>query len=611
MCAAIGLMMTRISQPERGSFRDFVHAFRVFAGLARWRFLMLPVLYVLVGVFDSIGIALFFPLLGQLDVGGPSADQQTSARIVVLLSRLHIGSFSAVLMVIVAVFLVKFIVIFGQQLVVARIARDVYRMLAVRILKGIAHASYATVYLQTSTGYIANALTREMQVFVAAFSHFAGTLASMILVVVYLGASLLLDARITVIGIVISVGMFTIFRTLTWMSRREGMVMTQEASVYQGGIIEFMGSYKYLKATHRIDAVVDRYTDTMRRMTHARFRLSMITGFLTAIPEPIAVLLVAAFSSVAVLRWHQPFAFTAVLLLLFYRMIMRLMALQSDWNSFFATSGALRVIPDVLSHTEHEREACGTRIAEPLVTGIALHDVYFAYGDRAAIASVSLQIPKHATIALVGASGAGKSTIVDLLTGVLQPTRGHLTYDGVPYAAMDIGSLRSRFGYVTQEITMFADTILANVSLWDPAPPAEVLSRVRAACAQAECRAFVEALPAQYATHVGDRGINLSVGQRQRIAIARELYANPDIMIFDEATSALDTESERTIQQSIEALKGSKTLVLIAHRLSTIRSADYIYAIDAGRVIEEGTFIKLYNDPSSAFRRMCDLQRVA
>ena len=156
---------------------------------------------------------------------------------------------------------------------------------------------------------------------------------------------------------------------------------------------------------------------------------------------------------------------------------------------------------------------------------------------------------------------------------------------------------------------MFRDTILANV-IGDAPMTAETLDRVRAVCAQAQCRAFIEALPQQYATDVGDRGMQLSGGQRQRIAIARELYRDPDILIFDEATSALDTESERLIQQSIESLQGSKTLILITHRLSTIRNADIIYVIDAGRVHEAGTFDALYQNSNSAFRRMCDLQRL-
>ena len=131
---------------------------------------------------------------------------------------------------------------------------------------------------------------------------------------------------------------------------------------------------------------------------------------------------------------------------------------------------------------------------------------------------------------------------------------------------------------------------------------------MRSVCERAYCTDFIEALPGGYDTVVGDRGINLSVGQRQRISIARELYREPEILIFDEATSALDTESEKYVQQSIDDIKGEKTLILIAHRLSTIRNADYIYVLDKGRVVEEGRFNELYGDENSKFYKMCMLQ---
>jgi subfamily B ATP-binding cassette protein MsbA len=160
---------------------------------------------------------------------------------------------------------------------------------------------------------------------------------------------------------------------------------------------------------------------------------------------------------------------------------------------------------------------------------------------------------------------------------------------------------------VTQEITMFNDTIAANVSFWDDRAPVGVRERVRAALHRASCD-FLDQLPSAEDTQVGDRGVNLSVGQRQRIAIARELYRDPDILIFDEATSALDSESEQAIQRSMEAMRGTKTMMIIAHRLSTIRHADHIVVIDDGRVAEEGTFRALYDRPGSLFRAMCDRQ---
>jgi len=207
----------------------------------------------------------------------------------------------------------------------------------------------------------------------------------------------------------------------------------------------------------------------------------------------------------------------------------------------------------------------------------------------------------------VGHSGAGKSTIVDLITGVLRPNSGRITVDGIDYSDLNRKSLRSMIGYVTQEIVMFNDNIRNNISLWDRDAP-DRDRRVELSAQKSYSDQFIAKLPAGYDSGLGDRGIKLSVGQRQRIAIARELYRNPQILIFDEATSALDTESENFIKRSIEDLKGNKTIIMIAHRLSTVKSADYIYVIDKGKVIEEGSFAALFENKNSKFYQMCQLQ---
>lgn len=602
------MSVERISQPVRGTIREFCGAFRPFLALAGWRFLVLPVLFLIAGLFDGIGIVLFFPLLEQLQIGAVPIGHGPLAAFAGILARLHLLSLHGLLFVLVAVFLLKFFVMFGQSVAIAAIARDIHRSLAHRLLTGIGHADYAKFYLHTSTGYIANALTRELQVFLAAFSHYAGMLAGSLLILVYLVLSFFIDARMTLIAVIAGSALFACMRSLTWVSRREGIAMTQAAGEYQNGIVEFMQQYKYLKTTNQFGAASAHLGHALMRMTQSRFRLSTIAGLITALPEPIAVMLVSAFLYVSVALWDQGFAFVVVLLLLFYRTMMRLMALQSDWNGFFAAGGALEVIRNALAAIDREREVHGVKSVGTIRYGMVLENVRFSYGDRFVLDGVTVRIPRRASVAFVGASGAGKSTLIDLITGVLKPTSGTMTFNGTSYADINLRILRDRIGYVTQEITMFRGSVFTNVAGWDAVVTDDIRARVRAVCAQAKCHAFITGLPQQYESDVGDRGIALSVGQRQRIAIARELYRNPEILIFDEATSALDTESERGIQQSIGALRGEKTIILIAHRLSTIRYADYIYVLDDGRVREEGTFDTLYGAPSSAFRRMCDLQ---
>jgi len=588
--------------------RDFFSYFRLFLSLAQWKFSLLLLLFLSVGLFDGIGIVMFFPLLEQMQVGSRAESNGLLDVFAAVLSWLGLSSFGGILMFIVVVFVFKFFASFGQTVAVTRIARDLYRELAQRLLVGISAADYAKMYLKTSTGFVANALTREIRVFLAAFSHYAGILAGAVFVLVYLAFSFLLDPWITLFAVVIGGLLFFALRTLTWISRREGIEVTRVSGVYQEVVVQFMQYYKYLKATHRFPRVAAHASTVVNEMTRAQEKLSVIGGFIHAIPEPIAVVVVAVLLYFSVGMWHGSFGLVAVLLLLLYRTVMRMMSLQSEWNSFFSASGALKVIPEMLDSIERDKEHTGTRVAEAMSLAIELKGVHYAYGEHLALRDVTVSIPRQSTVALVGMSGGGKSTLVDMVTGILQPDQGCVTYDGVSYKDLDLNTLRERIGYVTQEITIFNDTISQNITFFEPENGVEVRARVVDACERAQCRGFIEALPQQYETRVGDRGINLSVGQRQRIAIARELYRDPEILIFDEATSALDSESERAIQKSIESLKGSKTMILIAHRLSTIKHADRLYVIEQGRVVEEGTFTELYQNPQTRFRRMCDLQ---
>ncbi|WP_239061752.1 ABC transporter transmembrane domain-containing protein [Ideonella livida] len=209
--------------------------------------------------------------------------------------------------------------------------------------------------------------------------------------------------------------------------------------------------------------------------------------------------------------------------------------------------------------------------------------------ERPALQGLDLHVPAGTTVALVGASGAGKTTIVSTLLGFAEPTQGEVTLDGVPLSALRKANLRRQFAVVSQDIVLFDGSIADNVTYALPFDAARVESCLRAA----NLWDFVQSQPEGLRASIGTNGNRLSGGQRQRLAIARALYKDARIWIFDEATSALDTESERIVQQSIEQWQGRKTLILIAHRLSTVRNADCIHVLADGRVVEAGRHAEL------------------
>ena len=207
-------------------------------------------------------------------------------------------------------------------------------------------------------------------------------------------------------------------------------------------------------------------------------------------------------------------------------------------------------------------------------------------------------------MAIVGLSGAGKTTIINLLARFYEPTSGRVLVDGIDVRDVTLDSLRSRIGLVTQEIILFNETIRDNIAYGlDNAPDGSIVAAARAA----KAHDFIMQLPDGYATKIGERGGLLSSGQRQRLAIARALLKDPPILILDEATSALDSESEHLIQEALGNLRQGRTTVVIAHRLSTVRSADRILVIEAGRIAERGTHDELIRC-DGLYRKLYELQ---
>jgi len=284
--------------------------------------------------------------------------------------------------------------------------------------------------------------------------------------------------------------------------------------------------------------------------------------------------------------------------------------LGSFYTELLGALGATERVREILqTPTEVEEGAHRRRaVARRLNADVEFANVHFAYPTRPdveVLKGISLVLPAGKKVALVGQSGAGKSTIVQLLLQFHRPQRGDIRIGGVSIYDYNLSTYRSRLALVPQEVLLFGGTIRENISYGRPGAPEEAIIE---AARRANAWDFISRFPQGLDTVVGERGIRLSGGQRQRIAIARAILRDPDILLLDEATSSLDAESERVVQEALDHLMQGRTSLIIAHRLATVRSADLIYVLDKGCIVEQGTHEELSARPNGLYATLARLQ---
>ena len=301
------------------------------------------------------------------------------------------------------------------------------------------------------------------------------------------------------------------------------------------------------------------------------------------------------------------FANLLVSLLLFYRALAYLVTMQNSWNSFLGSSAGLDSIQNLnLEFSSYKEPQYQEKISQ--IKDIQVKDVSIIYDDKTVLQNINLNIKKNTSIAFVGESGAGKTTLANVICGLIAPHQGEIITNNHNIYKTDINHFREKVGYITQEPVIFNDTIFNNVSFWQEKNQKN-LAKFNQVMKLVSMEEFINGFSKKEDAPLGDNGVLISGGQKQRISIARELFKNVELLIMDEATSALDSETEKFIKDNIDMLHGKFSMIIIAHRLSTIKNVDIIYLLDKGKIIDYGPYNQLLQT-SERFKKMVELQHV-
>ena len=565
------------------------------------------------GLFNGVNTTLIVPIL--LQISGQEIELTGSPRIIQFLLSPFEGvperyRLIVMLLAVILTILLKNLTAYLRSLLTVVFNRSLTNTIKSEMFQTLMDSDL-DFFTKAKVGDLTKRLGSDTAQCIQTINGYVSLITQLIILSLFVSLLISISWRLTLISSLLIALIGVINQLFIRRSKRFGFFLNQEQRNYSIKVIETLSGIRLIKSVSSENREYTKLKELMLSLENIALKAKMNSALISPVNEVTSMITVISILLLGrYLFADQITNVSAILLtylLVLFRMLPMVSQINSSRNAIAKGSASFNMAVDLWRRDNKPIMKPGSIPFQKVKSQIHFYEISFSYpgNDNLVLKNVDISLPRGKTLALVGGSGAGKSTFADLLPRFYDPTSGCITIDGIDLREFDITSLRKKTGIVSQTTHLFNDTVKNNIIYASPdATEDEIIEAVR----QANAYDFIMDLPKQWDTQIGDRGVMLSGGQRQRLAIARALLQDPEILILDEATSALDTVSERLVQKAIDQLSRDRTVLVIAHRLSTIQNADQIAVLDQGKLVEIGTHSELLEKENGYYRHLYYVQ---
>ena len=576
----------------------------------RPQFTLTIIMGLLAGLFGGIGIGAIIPLFAFMSKAKDQsvAGDFVSEKLEYLFKIMHIEYNLFFLMaLIISLFILKALITYLSYYVNEKVATDYEKRTRQTLFRKALKADWPFL-LDQRVGHLESILTNDVYMSSGILTNINGVIMVSTSMLMYAVVALNISTPITLITLGLGIVLFILLKPFFYRIRKLSQDFGVISKTISHHVAEHMIGAKTVKSTASENMVIAKADQSTQELRDVRIKIALYNKAPGAFLEPIGLIFISIIFLFYFYRADASFnlASFAAIIYLVQKKISFMQGINTKLNSINEAIPHLKVALDFERSAQDHEESSGGPDFFVFEKELEIKNLSFAYNENIRVFdNLNLKIKRGEMVGLIGPSGTGKTTLVDLLLGLFQPGSGQILLDGNDMRNINMADWRKKIGYVSQDIFLLNDTIENNIKFYDDSITREEIDD---SAKMANIYNFIQELPQKFNTIVGERGIRLSGGQRQRIILARVLARKPEILILDEATSALDNESEILIQKSIEKLKNKITVIAIAHRLSTVMNSDRLLVVENGKITEDGPPSDLLKDKDSYFFKVYSIR---